>query len=371
MKITTAAIAALALGVEGIQFSKHSGKEAKVVHQHIRRRDVPNPVANDRRRHTKRQSGTVNVPLQNEVLLYYMNITVGTPEQRFQVHIDTGSSDLWLNTPNSAYCSSRANPCTGGTYSANASSTYSYVNSAFEISYADGSTSQGDYATDVVRFEGTSLNAQQFGIGYDSSTQDGIMGIGYVSNVASATARGAGTYSNVPASLLSSGAISTLAYSMWLNDLDAAEGDLLFGGVDTEKYQGDLETIPIVPYRDGVYRSLTIPLNGVQLTGEGSSIPQTSAIPVALDSGSSLTYLPTQLALDIYNAVGAQYDRSEQAAIIDCDKADDPATLDFVFNNQKTIQVPFNELVIPFTRTVCVFGILPANDLYILGDTFL
>lgn len=369
---STAVLATAALGVEGIHFSKRSGSEARVVHQHIRRREVANPVANDRRRwHTKRQSGTVNVPLQNEVLLYYMNITVGTPEQQFRVHIDTGSSDLWLNTASSAYCSSISEPCRGGTYDANSSSTYSYVNSGFEIAYLDGSESEGDYVTDTVRFEGVSLLDQQFGVGYISSTEDGILGIGYVSNVASATSQGEGIYSNVPTSLLNSGYISTLAYSMWLNDLDAAEGDLLFGGVNTEKYQGELETIAVVLYEDGVYRSLTIPLASVQVTGSESSIPRGEEIFVALDSGSSLTYLPFDLTISIYNALGARYSRTEQVAFIECDRADDAATLDFQFTDQKTIQVPFNELVIPYSRNLCVLGILPSDELYILGDTFL
>jgi hypothetical protein len=301
-----------------------------------------------------------------------MNITVGSPAQQFEVHIDTGSSDLWLNSPRSAYCSSASDPCRSGTYDANSSSTYSYVNSVFEISYADGSESEGDYVTDTVRFEGVSLLDQRFGVGYISSTPDGILGIGFVANVASANARGGGTYSNVPTSLLHSGQISTLAYSMWLNDLDAAEGDLLFGGVNTEKYQGELETIAMIPSVDGVYRSLTIALAGVQVTGDGPSIaPLRAAIPVTLDSGSSLSYLPSGLTADLYNAVGAEYSSAEQVAFIDCDRADDAGTLDFRFNDQKTIQVPWNELVIPFSRSACLFGILPSRSLYILGDTFL
>ncbi|USW57171.1 Putative aspartic peptidase A1 family, aspartic peptidase domain superfamily [Septoria linicola] len=381
MKFTSTATAALAagtLGVDALQFSKRSGKEARVVHQHIKRKDVANPIARDRRRwHSKRQSGTLNVPLQNSVLLYYMNITVGTPEQRFEVHLDTGSSDLWLNTASSRYCQSSADPCISGTYDANRSSTYSYVNSGFEISYADGSGSQGDYVTDTVRFAGVSLQDQRFGIGYQSTTQDGIMGIGYVSNVASANRRGGGTYSNVPDSLLNAGYINTLAYSMWLNDLDASEGDLLFGGVNTEKYQGELETIPMVPYTDGTYRQVTIPLAGVGMNGDETSVAQLNNIDVHLDSGASLTYLPDTLTAQIYRATGAEYDTSEGVAFINCDRADDAETLDFKFNDQKTIQVPLNEMIIRASSRTCVLGILPSGDssyedsYYILGDTFL
>ncbi|CAK1358243.1 unnamed protein product [Cercospora beticola] len=374
---TAAGLAAGALGVEALQFAQRSGTGARVVHQQIRRKHVEDPVARDRRRWlAKRQSGTLNVPLTNQVLLYYMNITVGSNEQPFEVHLDTGSSDLWLNTDQSRYCSSVQSPCVTGTYDANSSSSYTYVNSEFEIGYVDGTGSQGDYVTDTVRFAGAELEDQQFGIGYLSSTPDGIMGIGYGRNVASATARG-GVYSNVPQSLVNSGRISTLAYSMWLNDLDAAEGDLLFGGVNTEKYQGELETIPIVPYEDGSYRQVTIPLRGVGRNGEDASIQSLDDLDVHLDSGASLTYLPDTLVRRIYNAVGAQYSSAEGVPFIDCDRADDRETLDFKFTDQKTIQVPMNEMVIRYPRNVCVFGILPSGDssfeesYYILGDTFL
>ena len=54
-------------------------------------------------------------------------------------------------------------------YSANASSTYSYVSSLFQIHYAGGSSSAGDYAKDTFSIGGSSLKDLQFGIAYAST----------------------------------------------------------------------------------------------------------------------------------------------------------------------------------------------------------
>lgn len=61
--------------------------------------------------------------------------------------------------------------CTNPTLdSANESSTYEYVNSDFNISYADGSGAAGDYAIDTIDFGGELIAGLQFGIGYASSS---------------------------------------------------------------------------------------------------------------------------------------------------------------------------------------------------------
>ena len=119
------------------------------------RRNVVNPVAHD---HLRRRQKTVQETLDNLETLYFANASIGTPPQNFRLHIDTGSSDLWVNSVNSNFCVQGGNQCgASGTYNANESSTYQYVDSVFNISYVDGSGAAGDYATDTFRIGGKTV----------------------------------------------------------------------------------------------------------------------------------------------------------------------------------------------------------------------
>lgn len=144
----------------------------------IQRKDIADPVSRDKIRRNQRElrkrgTATVSETLDNEQTLYFANVTIGTPAQSLRMHIDTGSSDLWVNTDSSSLCSNSktAAECTayGGTYSANDSSTYEYVNSLFNISYADGSGASGDYVSDEFTIGGSTLRLE-FGIGYTSTS---------------------------------------------------------------------------------------------------------------------------------------------------------------------------------------------------------
>jgi hypothetical protein len=261
-----------------------------------------------------------------------------------------------------------------GTYNANQSSTYNYVNSVFNISYVDGSGASGDYATDTFRFGGKTLKDMQFGIGYVSSSTEGILGIGYPINEVAVGRAGLQPYPNLPAKLADTGDINSKAYSLWLNDLDASTGSILFGGVDTDKYNGQLQTLPIVPER-GAFAEFVIVLTGMGRNGDDGSLFKDENVPVLLDSGSSLMYLPDQVANALYQTYNAQYDSSQGAAFVDCDLANKQGSLDFNFSGVK-ISVPLNELVILAAvsrgRPICIFGVGPAGDsLAVLGDTFL
>lgn len=286
---------------------------------------------------------------------------MGTPAQSLRLHIDTGSSDLWVNVADSSYCSSKQAPCAyAGTYAPNSSSTYEYVNGDFNITYVDGSGSAGDYATDTVRLGGATLDSQQFGIGYTSSSAEGIIGIGYAANEASVATTNGGTYANVPVNMVSSGLINSNAYSLWLNDLEASTGSILFGGVNSGKYTGTLETLPIIQ-EEGVYAEFIIALTAVGLNGVQGSLGSNLASPALLDSGSSLMYLPNAVTQSIYNAVGAEYDSSQGAAFVDCALAKNTTTIDFTFSSP-TISVAMSELVI-------VAGVENGKDVCILGTS--
>lgn len=371
MKCSTLAIVAGSfLSVSAFELVQRDNP--RVIGLDIQRRHVANPVAHDQLR---RRQKTVQQTLDNLETLYFANASLGTPPQNLRLHIDTGSSDLWTNAASSAQCSSRDNPCKiSGTYDANSSSTYQYVNSVFNISYVDGSGATGDYAKDNFKFGGKTVQGLQFGIGYTSSSPEGILGIGYTTNEVQVNRAGGKAYPNLPQALADNGDINTNAYSLWLNDLDASTGSILFGGVDSDKYSGTLSKLPIIQ-EQGVYAEFIIALTGMGQNGKQGSLFQNQAVPVLLDSGSSLMYLPNNVVESLYTTFKAQYDSKQQAAFVDCNLANQQGSLEFTFSGV-TISVPMNELVIVAGysrgRPVCILGIGPAeNSVCVLGDTFL
>ncbi|KAI0526577.1 aspartic-type endopeptidase [Xylaria bambusicola] len=352
--------------------------QSKVVSLSTERRSISNPLLRDQLR---RRANTAEAALDNEETLYFVNATIGTPAQSVRLHIDTGSSDLWVNTPQSSLCTQRSDPCAfAGSYVANESSTYEYVGDWFNISYVDGSGASGDYVSDTIRIGSSTLDRLQFGIGYVSSSSQGILGIGYPSNEVQVGRAGRDPYDNLPAALVSAGQISRNAYSLWLNDLDASRGSILFGGIDTEQYMGSLHTLPIQA-NGGVYSEFLITLTALKLGGE--TIAENQALAVLLDSGSSLTYLPDEFVETIYERVNAQYDEGAGAAYVPCALENNASTLDFTFSSP-TISVEMGELVLDLVTSsgrrprftngeeACLFGIAPAGEgTNVLGDTFL
>ncbi len=392
---------------EGLVATKRN--TPRVVGVPIERRAPSDPLAHDETRMRKRETGTLETILDNTVsrmvisnvalllthfqqTLYLANITLGTPPQSFRLHFDTGSSDLWVNSRNSSYCHSTS---TGGksknrkklklceeygTYNANASSTYEYVASNFDITYLDDTCVSGDYAKDDMTISGITLKGLQFGIGYETQTAEGIFGIGYTRNEVQVGRAKLDPYPNMPQAMADQGFIASNAYSLWLNDLDAAQGNILFGGVDTAKFEGTLQTLP-VQKQDGEYSDFLITLTS--LAYNGSTIVDGQKQAVLLDSGSTLSYLPNSITHEIYNTVGAQYQNDQNAAFCPCSLKTNEISIDFTFSGP-TIKVPMNELVMGLNtaqgepvyfedgQQACLFGIAPAaTRTPVLGDTFL
>lgn len=209
---------------------------------------------------------------------------------------------------------------------------------------------------------------------------EGVLGIGYASNEVQAVVNGKETYANLPQAMVKEGLINSAAYSLWLNDLEASKGSILFGGVDTEKFHGELQTLPVQKV-NGRYSQLIIALTGVSFSsGSTSHSYSTSALPAAvlLDSGSTLTYLPNSLAEGIYKDLPIVYDSSSGAGYVPCSLMNDNINITYTFSSP-AITVSISELVIDAgnlyfgdgTRA-CIFGIAPAGrSLAVLGDTFL
>ncbi|KAL9125533.1 MAG: hypothetical protein Q9217_005272 [Psora testacea] len=354
---------------------------------------VTTPQSNSARLRTRQN--TVSADLDNAQIAYLINLTIGTPPQPFSVQLDTGSSDLWVPSVFSDACLLEEESCQGfGAYNRSRSSTAELIaQDAFQIQYQDNSTIQGNYVNDTVAIGNTQITNLTMGIATQASRSLGVMGIGYVAGESIAESDPDSTYPNVVQQLKDQGMISTTAYSLWLNDLgpDSLTGSILFGGLDTAKYTGSLAALPVQKGPNGTYTDLTIALSSFSLTdaaGKNAYHQDNLALPVILDSGTTATYLPEDIANDIMSGVGAINDE-QIGLIIPCSLAASPATFAFAFGGQggPSIQVSFDQFIIPImledgsqpefsdgSGTVCGFGLMSSgagDQPILLGDTFL
>lgn len=343
--------------------------------------------------------------------IYVANVSLGTPPQTFAVGLDTGSSDLWVVSASGVVCppQSTCSPVSPGFgYEAGASSSYQFLNTDFNITYADNTSSIGDYATETVHIGSATLDKLQFGVANRTTAQRelcvffslmsqrregssladnafcsemaGVLGVSYTG--AESTRN---PYTNLPLALANSGQIKSTAYSLWLDDLAASKGTILFGGVNTAKYHGELQTLP-VERLEGSYFGFFVALTGVSLDStNGSTAYGSNFLPkgVLLDSGTTLTYLPDQIVGPLYEDLGIVYDSTYGWGYIPCSAQNQTYNVSYSFSSID-IHVGLSELVLfevagpngqPITiggETACVFGIAPGgSDLGILGDTFL
>ncbi|RMZ88014.1 hypothetical protein DV736_g4756, partial [Chaetothyriales sp. CBS 134916] len=343
-------------------------------------RDAPSLV--------RRQSKTVLSALSNELMLYLINVTVGTPPQAFSLQLDTGSSDIWFPAQSASICT-ESGGCPVGTYNQEGSSSYSDPNlPAFEIQYVDGTEIEGDYISDVLRIGSTTLTNMTMAQATKLNAQGiGIMGVGFTSGESAAESQGF-TYPNVIDVLKSEGFINTKAYSLWLDSLDSNVGSILFGGIDSSKFTGDLVALPIqLDSQTDTISSFTVAWTGLTLTGSGNHVNLSPSSPQAaiLDSGTTDTLLPDDIANSIFNGVGVTSDPT-YGNVIPCKVANDDLTFSFGFGGETsaTVNVSLSEFVTTLLTTdgstptfangdeACSFAIDAAGQNPILfGDSFL
>lgn len=340
-----------------------------------------------------RRAKSADVSIGNAQILYYMNVTIGTPPQSFALQLDTGSSDIWVANINSDACvQTQGQACALGALDTQASSTFvELASNSFQISYVDGSTIQGDYFADtlVLGENGPKLENMTMAVADKASRGLGIMGIAYSAGESIAAKDPNSIYPNVIDELVLQGHINSRAYSLYLNDLNADGGTILFGGVDRSKYSGDLVGLPVqVDADSGGFTSFTVAFTGLSVedASGGSQLTRDGiTVPAILDSGTTLTYLPDDLANAILEGVGVTTDQ-EFGNVVPCELGTTDASFNFAFGGSggPTIKVPLKEFVMPLLtqdgsvpkfndgRDACQFGIDAAGkDPILFGDTFL
>lgn len=366
----------------------------------------------------KRQTGfqkradkkTVQAELDNQYNHYTMEIEIGTPGQKQHVLLDTGSSDLWVIGKGNKYCASNDTEqemaehglafidCkeNSGTFDKEKSKSYKSNGTEFFISYGDTTYAEGEMATDVIKIGDTKLEKAIFAVADTTNSTPGVFGVGYPGN--EATVIDVNTlkvdkskeYSNFPVMLKEEGLIDTVSYSLWLNDPDSKEGNILFGGVDHKKYSGKLGKVPFINLEPEYFENPTafyVMLSNLGFKGDKDADTtniMSNNFPVLLDSGTTNCILPEDVVDLVAEALGAKYIEEEEAYFRECDDSDKAGYLEFDFSGVK-IQVSSSDMLLPVRdydykklkldsgKPVCMVAMTPAakKDTLILGDSFL
>jgi hypothetical protein len=218
------------------------------------------------------------------------------------------------------------------------------------------------------------IKNMEFGIGIVTNATPAVMGVGYALGEA-ITSFQQPSYPNLVDVMVTEGLIESPTYSLYLNDIEASTGLILFGGVDLDKFSGTLETLPINT-DNGTYSRLMITLTDITISTPGNvtAVNSASTLPlsVVLDSGTTLGLLPTPILESLAEFFGAQL-QDGVYILPNCDALSDTGTVDFSFSGVN-ISVPFNEILVnlPTSPPVCAIGLQALDSSCgILGDTFL
>lgn len=252
----------------------------------------------------------------------------------------------------------------------------------FSIQYADGTDANGVWGYDDIIIGNTTVKSLSFAVANETSSNVGVLGIGLigleVTSSFGSLSQGLGyTYLNLPLKLKDDGIIHKNVFSLYLGKESDDLGLILFGAVDSAKYSGTLQTVPMVnsysQYTNDPIR-IEVALTSMEiLSGSGSSTISSKPHAVVLDTGSTFSYLFDDMVSNVASAVGARYSSAAGAYVMNCID-DDNAKITLDFSGVK-IDVPVSAVQ---TRTLnsgntCLLTLLPqSSSRYVLfGDNIL
>ena len=290
-----------------------------------------------------------------------------------------------IPSANDTVCHSAGKICTFGTFDSNASSTFTFTftesGSTFNFKDDTNTSVVGDKVTDNLSIDGSSdISQVEFGLVMSGSNPRAVMGIGWTLD----DEAGGSIHSVV--SHMSGTVTNRAAFSVYLNEYNATTGAMIFGGIDTTKYSGDLVGLPFQLDPTGNTRAYYVTLTSVSVTDHtGVSTQLTShgfRQSAQLRMGTSATLLNTDIYQQLAKGFGVvKVDGGARA--VPCNYANSNVTINYQFGGSDgpIISVPISQIVgtqytspndFPGSSGSCDFGIGPTTDgLVILGHTFL
>ncbi|KAF8450276.1 Asp-domain-containing protein [Boletus edulis BED1] len=307
-------------------------------------------------------NGGHGVPLSNFMnAQYYTEISLGTPPQTFKVILDTGSSNLWVPSVDcrSIACFLHAK------YDSSTSSSHKANGSDFSIQYGSGSM-EGFVSRDKLVFGDLSIRNQDFaeatsepGLAFAFGKFDGILGLAY--DTISVNHITPPFYN-----MIDQGLLDEPVFAFRVGSSESDGGEATFGGIDHSAYTGKLTYVPV---RRKAYWE--VELERVAFGDDVLDLDNTGA---AIDTGTSLIALPTDVAEMINTQIGAKRSWNGQYTV-DCSKVSSLPDLSFYFGG-KPYALKSTDYILNIQGT-CISSFtgldinLPGGALWIIGDVFL
>jgi len=287
------------------------------------------------------------------------------PPQSFEVVFDTGSDMIVITSDDcqGARCNEMAH------YSCTSCSRTPY---SYNISYGDGTWGSGPIVADTVSIGGLIIHDQQIlditQSGLDLSSYgagiSGLVGLMPSSPVLNAVPPLSTIFKD---KLLDMNVFSVyLAPSLKQNQ----GGSFLFGGIDSTKFEGSLNYVPIST-ASGVREGMWYVDADNAFAGDTPVSGYTTS-PWLFDTGTSFIAVPTSFAEAFHaNIPGSTYSSMDGIYILPCQGT---KTFGVSFNGIK-YEVPYSDYVAAAGggSSLCVSLVMPLGnyEMYILGDPFL
>jgi len=293
---------------------------------------------------------------------YVGQIELGNPPQSFQVVFDTGSDMIVITS----------NECQGTTcnkmahYTCTSCSKTAY---SYNITYGDGTWGAGPIVEDQVAIGGLVVQNQQI-LDVTRSNLDlssygagvaGLVGLMPTTPVANAVTPLTTIYQ---AKLLNQNLFSVYLTSS-LNSNQG--GSFLFGGIDSTKYKGTLNQVPLSTSASATKGMWYLDADAAYA---GSvAVSGYSKAPWLFDTGTSFIAVPSSFAQAFHASIpGAVFSSADQVYTVPCTGT---TTFGITFNGVN-YTVPYTDYVAQ-NQGSCVSMVMPLGnyEMYILGDPFL
>lgn len=303
-------------------------------------------------RRAQRMAEGEHVPVKDYMnTQYFVEITLGSNDQKFTVVPDTGSSNLWVY---SSKCSSVA--CmTHSKYNSKQSTTYVADGEAFDITYGSGSVS-GFVSKDVAKFTEDITATMSFGeiqkvkgSTFLVSQMDGIIGLAYDTI----------SVDKLPTFVESSN-VTDKSFSFYMHN-NPETSYMMMPGFDEDLGLKEIATHKVI---EETYWNLDL----AKMSGPNGDV-DTTGYKAAIDSGTSLIMGPNTLFQPLLEGITVEQD---------CTGVEDLPNITITFDAVDYVLTP-DDYVLKETigkQTQCIMGIMGADlpddfKYVIVGDVFM